>query len=112
MILNLINRQADLFEQLNPKRIYVENVRSFFRIPYKLAKLFCEFAVRDKVFLKKYGVYCHNQECGRIIKVYDSIEEIESYISCDICQANERTDYEFDKDSLEIVEFYQLAKGE
>ncbi|SFZ90248.1 hypothetical protein SAMN05428642_101825 [Flaviramulus basaltis] len=110
MILDLLNKQTALFDELDPQRIYVENVRSFFRIPFKAAKFFCEMAVKDKVFIKKYGIYCPNEECGRLIKSYSSRDEVENHVNCETCEMADREKFNFDKEDFEIIEFYQLFK--
>ncbi|MCK0108224.1 hypothetical protein MWU58_02885 [Flavobacteriaceae bacterium S0825] len=106
MFLKFIDKQADLISELNPDRIYVENVRSILHIPKKAAKLLCELAVKDKVFRKRYGAYCNS--CGRLLKTYNRKSEIEDFFTCEICQNLEEEKYEFTKDEIEIIEFYQL----
>lgn len=110
MFKKLFKSKAEIIENTDPDRIYVENIRRFFNLPYGVAKKLCDMAVRQNFFYKKYGVYCKNDDCKRIISVYDNIKDIPERIECFICQSNEKDRYLFDKNELEIVEFYQLIK--
>lgn len=108
MFLELVKKQAELFEQTDPDRIYVENVRSFFRIPSKLAKLLCELAVRERLFVKMYGYYCPNNTCSRLIYSSQTKEELKDKLKCSLCESLEVYPYSFLESELEIMEFYQL----
>ncbi|KIC01697.1 hypothetical protein OA88_12630 [Flavobacterium sp. JRM] len=108
MFKKYFKRKAELIEKTDPDRIYVENVRSFFNLPYNVAKKLCDMAVRQNYFRKKYGIYCKNDECRRIINVYDKTEDVPNQIECYICEANEKEHYIFNKNEVEIIEFYQL----
>ncbi|MBK7882475.1 MAG: hypothetical protein IPJ81_00530 [Chitinophagaceae bacterium] len=50
----LLQKYLQTIEKINPNKIYVENVRGFFKVPTFVAKLMCEMAVVDKVFIKKW----------------------------------------------------------
>lgn len=108
MLKEFLNKQSDILAQIDPDRIYVENIRSFFHLPNKVAKFLLDLAVREDLLRKRYGVYCPN--CGRLIKSYDSLEEIDSIITCDICHSLEQK-HIFSKSEIEIQEFYQLING-
>lgn len=108
MFKNFLKNKEDIIEHTNPDRIYVENVRSFFNIPFKWAKYLCEVAVRHKYFVKKYGVECKNSDCSRIIAVYNSVDEIPEFLTCSTCEMDLDKNFEFDKKNLNIIEFYQL----
>jgi len=108
----IIDRKAEILSQLDPNRIYVENIRSFFNLPYRAAKFLCEMAVRQKYFRKKYGIICPNEECSRLIRSFDKKSEIPSHIACNHCEHLERENYEFDITKNNIREFYQLTDRE
>ena len=110
MLQKLLKRKKEIIEKTDPDRIYVENIRSFFRISYTLAKFFCEMAVKEKFFKKKVGVFCSNDDCRRLIQSYDKRSDIDDEIVCDICQDLEKEKFVFEKSDLEITEFYQLTK--
>ncbi len=109
MILSLLHRKSELIAKLDPNRIYVENVRSYFHVPYMVAKILCEMAVKEGFFKKKIALVCPNDNCKRIIKTQDSLYGL-SRIKCRNCEANEEDKCEFDISELEKMEFYQLNK--
>lgn len=110
MLQKLLERKTEIIENTDPDRIYVENIRSFFRVPYTLARFFCEMAVREKFFKKKVGVFCTNDDCRRLIQTHDIRADINEEIICDICEDLEKEKFVFKKNDLDITEFYQLVK--
>lgn len=105
------DKKAAIIEQTDPDRIYVENVRSFFNISTRLAKLLCQLAVRQGIFKKKFGVECKNKSCLRIINIYKSKEEIPKHIECLTCQLEGDLDFKFETTDLEIIEYYQYLQN-
>lgn len=97
-----------LINQLNPQRIYVENVRAIYNIPYFAAKLFCEMAVIEGIFVKKIGVECQNLECERIILSVGNTSDIPSIVSCKNCEILERDKFEFSEKELRKITYYVL----
>ena len=104
----LLQKYLNTIKEINPQKIYVENVRSLFKVPRTVAKLMCEMAVVDKLFIKKIGILCPN--CKSIIGVYDKSQEIPSEITCSICELDEHESFHFHSSELEKIEFYQLNK--
>ena len=106
-----VDRQLDIIEKTDPNRIFVENIRSFYGMPTKVAKFFCDLAVREGVFIKKYAVVCPNSSCERIIRTFDSLDEIPAEITCETCevQGDEAT---FGLSEKSIITFYQLNKDQ
>jgi hypothetical protein len=94
---------------LDPKRISLENVRSLFNISTFEAKAICKTAVKDGVFTKRIGVYCPNKNCERIIKSYNSENEIEEIVDCENCELSGEEMHEFKSNLLKREEFYQLV---
>lgn len=109
MILNLLHRKSELISQIDTNRIYVENVRSFFHVPYRVAKLLCEMAVKEGYFRKKTALVCPNDNCKRVIKIQGKLND-DNTIKCENCDANEENKCEFNIDELQKVEFYQLNR--
>lgn len=105
---NIIKHRVDLLSQLNPDRFYVENVRHLFSLPHPVAKFFCEMAVKQKYFTKKYGVICKNEECKRLIASFDLRSQIPKEIKCEQCELLERDHYVFTPINADIIEFYKL----
>lgn len=109
MILSFLHRRSELIAQLDTNRIYVENVRSFFHVPYSVAKIMCEMAVKEGYFRKKTALICPNENCKRIIGTLENFQN-ESQIKCRNCEANEEYKCEFNIEELQKIEFYQLNK--
>lgn len=106
----LLEKYLHTIEDINPNKIYVENVRHFLKVPTVMAKLLCEMAVVDRVFIKKTGLVCPNSDCNRIIASYSNSEKLPQEICCDICESNEKENFIFKTSGLKKIEFYQLNK--
>lgn len=99
-----------LIEQLNPERIYVENIRAIFNVPMFAAKLYCEMAVIEGVFEKNIGIECPNIDCERIILSVKNKEQIPSTIVCKNCEILEREKYEFSNADVHLITYYKLVR--
>lgn len=106
----LFQKYLQTISTVNPNKIYVENVRSYLKVPTFLARLLCEMAVVDNLFIKKIGIVCPNSNCKRILASYTSYESIPETITCSICEDEDQTEYTFQTENLEKIEFYQLKK--
>jgi len=102
----VVAKKEELIDQLDPERIYVENVRSFFGISFSFARLLCEMAVRERLFLRRYGVMC--PYCDRIILSVTSEKEIPDTLTCSVCELNERARYEYRRDECAVFPYYKL----
>lgn len=105
-----ISNRKEILEATDPERIYVENIRSFFNLPYWFAELLCELAVRGGVYTKHYGIFCKNEECERLIKSVADIAEIPKKAKCITCELLERNCFEHEYSDKDIVIFYKLKK--
>jgi hypothetical protein len=101
-----VSRKEELIDQLDPERIYVENVRSFFGVPFGIAQLLCEMAVRERLFLRRYGVMC--PYCDRIIVSVKSEKDIPDRLLCEVCERNERDRYEYSRSECALATYYKL----
>jgi hypothetical protein len=108
-LLDLIDKKANILTRIDPNRIYVENIRSFYNIPTKLAKFFCEMAVKQKYFIKKIAIICPNEDCNRVVVTINNYSEIPKLVKCDQCELLERYPYEFSPTMKDLMEFYQLT---
>jgi transcription elongation factor Elf1 len=106
-MLNPILKLGQLMASTDPDRIYVENVRSFFKLPKKVAWLLCEMAVKEGYFKKEIALTCPN--CQRVIKTVKQVDKNEK-ISCINCEINEESIYEFRAEELNKIEFYKLNR--
>lgn len=112
MFKNFLDSKATIIEETDPDRIYVENIRSFFNVPTRWAKLLCALAVRQGIFRRKYAVECNNKNCNRIIKVYDTKEEIPENLDCFTCELDGQPEFSFKTSDLNIVEYYQYIEND
>lgn len=103
-----IDKEANLWDKLDPEYIDVENIRSFYGMPLFAAKFFCKMAVRMNIFKERFQVICPNEE--RSIYSFDSKKEIPNEIYCTNCEANEETKFRWSKDECEIKTVYKLVK--
>ena len=95
--------------QLNPSQIFVENVRSLFKISRIEARTLCEMAVTDKLFEKRVGFICPSKSCnGRIIGDFKYGSIIPETIDCLICEAEDNEFHAYRTNDLKRVEFYRL----
>lgn len=104
----IVDKKLDIAEKTDPDRIYIENIREFYNLPYVAAKTLCEIATREHIFRKKIGILCPNDECRRIIKSYDMGEKQDETITCTHCLLRENERHSFDTKELDKVIFYQL----
>lgn len=104
----IVDKKLDIVERTDPERIYVENIREFYNLPYVAAKTLCEIAVREHIFRKKIGIICPNDES--IIKSYDIDEEQDETVTCEKCLLREEEKHSFDTKDLEKIIFYQLKE--
>lgn len=98
-------------KELNPDRIYVENMRSILNTNSRIAKIICELAVRKGYFKKYYAVECKNESCGRIINSFQKIEDIPNSLQCYICKDDGVEKSTFKKEELLIIPFYKYIEG-
>ena len=105
-----VRNKLNVLEHIDPDRIYVENIRAFYGLPFFMAKFLCELAVREGVFLKRFGVECPNE--GRLILTVGSKTELPRAVRCRNCELLEEERFEFDLQSCQIVEFYKLNDGQ
>jgi len=104
----IIDRKLDIIEKTDPDRIYVENIRTYYNLPYIAAQTLCEMAVKEHIFKKRIGLICPNDGCKRIIKTYDVEEKQDETVTCLQCELRESEQYCFDTNELEKEIFYQL----
>lgn len=104
-----VSRRKELIEQTDPRRIYPENIRSFLHIPLPLAKLLCDAAVFEGVFVKRIAYCCPNDDCGRIIETSAPGDQTDPQLICDVCEALERNRWSFPRSACRKMEYYALA---
>lgn len=103
-----VSRKREQMVNTDPDKIYIENVRSFFGISSRLAKFFCDMAVRENLLIRRIGVLCPND--GNIIEIVDDLNDLPSYLVCETCFHLEREPNEWKSTELRTVTFYQLNR--
>ena len=101
------DRRLELIERTDPENIYVENIRSFFNMPFRAAKFFCELAVREGVFSKRIGYLCPKDK--NIAQYIETGEAVPEAIVCHICEAEGEESFAFDPAHLQTIEVYSLT---
>jgi hypothetical protein len=97
------------------KRFYVENVRSLTGTTTELARGMCKAGVQKGIFEEWRGFLCPNDECQRMLisQPGNYAWQADKRIRCDLCETNERDEYEWAWEDLRDVVFYKLVqKGE
>lgn len=105
-----VERRVELVRNTDPRNIHIENIRSFFGIPFGLAKFFCEVAVREGVFSKRIGYLCPRDK--NVILTLESGDPLPESCTCFICEVQGEDESEFDPADLETIEIYSLASLE
>jgi len=108
---DLISKSEIAVRKLNPKRIYVENIRAILNTNQRIAQFVCDIAVRLGYFEKHYSVECKNDSCGKLIKTADSLEGLGRKLHCDICEDNHEELYEWSIEQLNVFIYYSYVKG-
>jgi hypothetical protein len=105
-------RKAKIVAETDPYRIYVENVRSFFGIPTKLARLICELAVRQDALIRRFAYYCPNKENHRIVIVTDVPLAKDAKLHCELCELSGESKSEFNAVDCKEETVYALTDAD
>jgi len=104
----LAGREAVL-AQLNPDKIYVENVRSLLGISHRRAVQVCETAVRQGIFARGVEVLCPDLV---VAASAPSESQLPPIVSCWIERDGEFEQQEFETATLPTLVFYRLLDGD
>jgi hypothetical protein len=104
-----VEKRRQLINNTDPRRIYPENIRSFFHIPMALAKFACELAVREGLFEKLIGFYCPNDDCQRLLAAVPEGQVPKATLQCEHCELLERPQHSFRSGECRQIVFYRLA---
>lgn len=102
-----VERRVRLLDRTDPENIYVENIRSFFNMPFKVARFFCELAVREGVFTKRVGYLCPRHK--NIIAYASPDATLPATVICRVCEAEGEEEYEFSPKALQTIEVYSVV---
>lgn len=107
-MISFLAHKADIMRKTDPDHIYVENIRSFFNMPHRIARLMCEMAVREGVLEKMIGLKC--PKCHRIIQSLPYEDVLPETLSCIICEMNEEEEFVYNVQDLQQVIYYRLKR--
>ncbi|WP_149914267.1 hypothetical protein [Sphingobacterium cavernae] len=107
-----VENKEKLIANSNPDKIYVENIRSFFGFSYRVAKFFCDLAVRAGFFTKHIGYICPNSNCKKMIFENEFAKTSPFNLSCSNCEIREEENHVFYAHKLNTVVFYRLVREE
>jgi hypothetical protein len=95
----------EALSKLNPKKIYIENVRSILGVSHKHAKSLCEAAVRRGVFTRGIEVLCPD---STVVTSSDRESSLPATVICLIDESGNYEEREFSTSSLDKITFYRL----
>ncbi len=104
-----IDYRKNLIERTDPNRIYVENIRSFFHIPNRLAKWLCDEAARQGVFEKRHGFLCPT--CHAMIADTADVVDPSKKLICQSCVILNNDRFEYSPNECQRMEFYRVVKN-
>ncbi len=111
MPFKFMNSLNDSISELDPDRIYVENIRSILKTNTRIARFICKLAVRKGYFEKYYAISCKNETCGRVIKSYQDKTEIPLELVCQMCEEDGTLVYTFATENLIVTPYYKYIQG-
>ena len=100
-------RRIQALSEINPRRIYVENIRAVLGSSSWVARLICETAVRQGIFVKRIQVLCPD---GAVAITVPSVDEIPPTVRC-WRELDGETEESIERsDRLDRIEFYEYAR--
>lgn len=97
--------KADLLSQLDPDKIYVENVRSVLDVSHRTAQAICETATRRGLFKRQVEVMCPDGSVAAIAEAEDALPET---VRCVVEQDGQPEEEEISTSTLHKSIFYKL----
>jgi hypothetical protein len=100
-------RRLRALAKIDPKRIYVENIRAVVGSNTWIAKLICDTAVRQGIFKRKIQVMSRDGAVALTVSDHSQIPEHLTHLAIiagDLEEVTERTD------EMDLIEFYELYR--
>jgi hypothetical protein len=107
---SFVSRKREIVENTDPGRIYVENVRAFFSVPYGVARAMCDLAVREGSFVRVFAAHCPT--CDRTIATFATKDAIPAELECDHCEIEGREPWRFPRSAVFAQPVYALSQSE
>lgn len=106
-----VEDKGRVLRDMDPQRIYVENVRSFFHIPFGAARWICNRAVGAGLFSKHIAYLC--PECEHVIAETEFNQPLNpnAVVACTLCELKEQ-DPEKLISACRKLEFYKVISDE
>lgn len=101
----LSERDLRLLSQVDPEKVYVENVRSLLGISHFRAVQILETAVRQGIFERRVEIACPD---GRVAASADKEEHLPKTVHCWVEESGHLEEADLPSDSLEKTVFYRL----
>lgn len=105
-----ILRRSAAVAELDPERIYVENVRSILGVPFWVARLVCEAGVREGSLAERHAYYCPNHDNHRVVLVSDTPLDGEKIVECEVCELKGDAKHTFCVRDLKHEKIYGFRK--
>jgi 2-phospho-L-lactate transferase/gluconeogenesis factor (CofD/UPF0052 family) len=103
--INPISGIEEALADLNPEKIYIENVRSLLGVSYRKALEICETAVRQGFFKRGIEVQCPD---GAVAASVESEAELPETVNCLMEENGEYEEVEYPVNKLHKITFYRL----
>ena len=106
-----VEKRRDLLRDTGePARIYVENVRSFFGVPYRVAKALLNLGVSAGVFERCDAILCPND--NRVLFDLCDQGEPPDQLHCEVCEGMEESTTVHETRRCRREPFYRLRAAE
>jgi hypothetical protein len=100
--------KEEALTELDPNRIYVENVRSLLDVSYKTAEAICETATRQGLFKRIVEVRCPD---GAVGAEAESEELLPDHVECWVDEEGHLEPRETETNALQKVIYYRLSES-
>ena len=105
---SLSGKEAEALSALDPRKIYVENVRSILNVSSSYALRICETAVRQGLFEKMVEVHCPD---GAVVASAKTEKDLPSVVRCWKEEDGFHEEVEVATASLHKESFYRLNES-
>jgi hypothetical protein len=101
-----VNEEA--LAQLDPEKIYIENVRSLLNVSFQEAEAICEAATRQGLFKKGIEVICPN---GAVAAAVEFGKLLPKYVECWVEEDGQLEPREMETNALQKITYYRFNRA-